>query len=302
MAAELLLAPEILSSVERALGEDVGPGDATTDGIVPAGEPLSGRIVSKESGVVAGLTVARGAFQLLDQQVEFAASVADGDVVEAGQTLAEIRGSGRAILTAERTALNFLGRMSGIATRTRQFVEEIRGTNSRILDTRKTAPNLRASDKLAVRLGGGENHRFGLYDMILIKDNHIDFAGSITAAVSRARASNSSLTIEVEARNLADVAEAIDAGVGWIMLDNMTLDEMRRAVELNSGRAKLEASGNVSLNNVKQIAETGVDYISVGALTHSVKALDVSLTVLRNEVSTGSDSDRVVRTPPACLR
>jgi len=279
MAAELSLAPEILSSVERALVEDVGPGDATTEGIVPTGESLNGRIVAKESGVVAGLTVARAAFQLLDQQVDFAASVADGDVVEGGQTLAEIRGSARVILTAERTALNFLGRMSGIATRTRKFVEEIRGTNAKILDTRKTAPNLRASDKLAVRLGGGENHRFGLYDMILIKDNHIDFAGSITAAVSRARASNSSLTIEVEARQLADVAEAIEAGVGWIMLDNMTLDEMQRAVVLNSGRAKLEASGNVSLDNVRQIAETGVDYISVGALTHSVQALDVSLTV-----------------------
>jgi nicotinate-nucleotide pyrophosphorylase (carboxylating) len=279
MAAELLLAPEILSSVERALAEDVGPGDATTEGIIPAGASLSGRIVSKESGVVAGLTVARAAFQLLDQQVALAAFLADGDVVEAGQTVIEIRGSARAILTAERTALNFLGRMSGIATRTREFVEEIRGTNARILDTRKTAPNLRASDKLAVRLGGGENHRFGLYDMILIKDNHIDFAGSITAAVSRARASNSSLAIEVEARNLSDMAEALDAGVRWIMLDNMTLDDMRRAVVLNSGRAKLEASGNVSLKHVRQIAETGVDYISVGALTHSVQALDVSLTV-----------------------
>jgi nicotinate-nucleotide pyrophosphorylase (carboxylating) len=279
MAAELSLAPEILSSVERALAEDVGPGDATTEGIVPAGASLNGRIISKESGVVAGLTVARAAFQLLDQQVEFAASLSDGDVVEAGQIVAELGGSARAILTGERTALNFLGRMSGIATRTRQFVEEVRGTNARILDTRKTAPNLRASDKLAVRLGGGENHRFGLYDMILIKDNHIDFAGSITAAVSRARASNSSLTIEVETRKLAEVAEAIDAGVAWIMLDNMTLDEMRRAVVLNSGRVRLEASGNVSLLNVRQIAETGVDYISVGALTHSVQALDVSLTV-----------------------
>ena len=279
MAAELSLAPEILSSVERALAEDVGPGDATTEGIVPAGASLNGRIISKESGVVAGLTVARAAFQLLDPRVEFAASVADGDACAAGQILAEIRGSARAILTGERTALNFLGRMSGIATRTRQFVEETRGTNAKILDTRKTAPNLRTSDKLAVRLGGGENHRFGLYDMILIKDNHIDFAGSITAAVSRARASNSSLAIEVEARNLADVTEANDAGVGWIMLDNMTLDDMRQAVVLNSGRAKLEASGNVGLHNVRQIAETGVDYISVGALTHSVQALDVSLTV-----------------------
>jgi len=279
METELSLAPEILSSVERALAEDVGPGDATTEGIVPAGASLSCRIIAKESGVVAGLAVARAAFQVLDQQVDFAAAVADGDVVKAGQIVAEIRGSARAILTGERTALNFLGRMSGIATRTRQFVEETRGTNARILDTRKTAPNLRAADKLAVRLGGGENHRFGLYDMILIKDNHIDFAGSITAAVTCARASNSFLAIEVEARNVADVAEAIDAGVAWIMLDNMTLDDMRQAVALNRGRAKLEASGNVSLQNVRQIAETGVDYISVGALTHSVQALDVSLTV-----------------------
>ncbi|HSQ25111.1 MAG TPA: carboxylating nicotinate-nucleotide diphosphorylase [Pyrinomonadaceae bacterium] len=291
MAAELSLAPEILSSVERALAEDIGPGDVTTDGIVPAGALLSGKIISKESGIVAGLAVARAAFQMLDKQVEFVASVADGEAVEASQTLAEIRGSARAILTGERTALNFLGRMSGIATRTREFVDQVRGTKARILDTRKTAPNLRACDKLAVRLGGGENHRTGLYDMILIKDNHIDFAGSITEAVRRARKSNTSLTIEVEARTLADVAAALDAGVAWIMLDNMPLDEMRQAVVLNSGRARLEASGNVGLTNVRQIAETGVDYISVGALTHSVRALDVSLTVARlvpGAIATGS--------------
>lgn len=283
MAAELSLAPEILSSVERALAEDIGQGDVTTDGIVPAGASLNGRIISKERGIVAGLAVARVAFQMLEKQIEFVASVADGEAVEAARTLAEIRGSARAILTAERTALNFLGRMSGIATRTRQFVDEIYGTNARILDTRKTAPNLRACDKLAVRLGGGENHRAGLYDMILIKDNHIDFAGSITEAVSRARKSNPSLTIEVEARNLADVTEALDVGVAWIMLDNMPLEEMRQAVVLNRGRARLEASGNVDLTNVRQIAETGVDYISVGALTHSVRTLDVSLTVVQEK-------------------
>ena len=279
MSAELSLAPEILSSVERALAEDIGHGDVTTDGIVPAGAALNGKIISKEDGVVAGLVVARAAFQMLEGDVEFVARVADGEVVATAQTLVDLRGSARAILTAERTALNFLGRMSGIATRTRRFVDEIRGTKAQILDTRKTAPNLRAADKLAVRLGGGENHRAGLYDMILIKDNHIDFAGSITEAVRRARSSNSALTIEVEARNLADVAEALDAGVEWIMLDNMELDEMRQAVVLNAGRARLEASGNVSLANVRRIAETGVDYISVGALTHSVKALDVSLRI-----------------------
>ena len=279
MSAELSLAPEILSSVERALAEDIGDGDVTTDGIVPAGASLNGKIIAKEDGVVAGLAVARAAFQMLEGNVEFVSRVADGEVVAPAQKLADVRGSARAILTAERTALNFLGRMSGIATRTRRFVDEIRGTTARILDTRKTAPNLRAPDKLAVRLGGGENHRAGLYDMILIKDNHIDFAGSITEAVRRARASNSALTVEVEARNLEDVAEALDARVEWIMLDNMEVDDMRAAVALNAGRARLEASGNVSLANVRRIAETGVDYISVGALTHSVRALDVSLRI-----------------------
>ena len=279
MSAELSLAPEILSSVGRALAEDIGHGDVTTDGIVPAGASLNGKIIAKEDGVVAGLAVARAAFQMLEGNVEFVSRVADGEVVATAQTLADVRGSARAILTAERTALNFLGRMSGIATRTRQFVEEVRGTNARILDTRKTAPNLRVADKLAVRLGGGENHRAGLYDMILIKDNHIDFAGSITKAVRHAREANQSLNIEVEARTLDDVAECLAAKVEWIMLDNMPLDEMRQAVALAAGRAKLEASGNVSLANVRAIAETGVDYISVGALTHSPRAVDVSLVV-----------------------
>src|SRR2546428_755775 len=171
---------------------------------------------------------------------------------------------------------------SGDATLAGQFVDEVRGTKTKILDTRKTAPNLRACDKLAVRLGGGENHRMGLYDMILIKDNHIDFAGSITEAVSRARAHRNGLEIEVEARNLMDVEECLDLGVTWIMLDNMSHEEIRQAVMLNNGRAELEASGNVTLANVRQIADTGVDYISVGALTHSVKALDVSLILGRD--------------------
>lgn len=279
METEISLAPEILSSVERALAEDIGRGDVTTEGIVPAGATLEGRIISKEDGIVAGLAVARAAFQMLNKEVEFEFSARDGDKVETAQTLAEIKGPARAILTAERTALNFLGRISGIATRTRQFVNEVSGTRATILDTRKTAPNLRACDKLAVRLGGAANHRQGLYDMILIKDNHIDFAGSINEAVTRARKHNQSLQIEVEARSLSDVSEALEAKVEWIMLDNMPREEMRRAVILNQGRAKLEASGNVTLENVRQIAETGVDYISVGALTHSVRALDVSLIV-----------------------
>ena len=267
-----------MSSVERALAEDVGSGDATTDSIVPESATIEAAIIAKEDGVIAGIEVAQAAFYLVDKRVRFEARAGDGDSVVSGQTIAELSGPGRAILTGERTALNFLGRMSGIATQTRRFSDAVRGTRARILDTRKTAPNLRATDKLAVGLGGGTNHRIGLYDMILIKDNHIDFAGSITEAVKRAR-QHSSLKIEVEARNLADLLEAIDAEVEWIMLDNMSLADMAKAVELNDGRAQLEASGNVTLESVRAIAETGVDYISVGALTHSVKALDVSLLV-----------------------
>lgn len=277
MEAEISLAPEIMSSIERALAEDIGSGDATTNSIVPEAGHLKGVIIAKESGVVAGLPVAQSVFRLLDERVDFAGKVKDGEQISNGQIVAEIEGPARAILTGERTALNFLGRMSGIATRTHEFVEAVSGTKARILDTRKTAPNLRAADKLAVHLGGGQNHRIGLYDMIMIKDNHIDFAGSITEAVRRARNHPGNLEIEVEARTLADVAECLDLGVAWIMLDNMSLSNIREAVELVDGRAKLEASGNVNLETVRQIAETGVDFISVGALTHSPKVFDLSL-------------------------
>jgi len=277
MESEVSLAPEILFGVERALAEDIGSGDVTTNSIISSGASLEGKIVAKEMGVVAGLSVAQVAFQLLDKSVSFISCTSDGQRVAAGKILAEIKGPARAVLSAERTALNFLGRMSGIATLTRRFVAEVRGTRARILDTRKTAPNLRACDKMAVRLGGGENHRVGLFDMILIKDNHIDLAGSITEAVKRARKSRNDLEIEVEARTLADVDEALNQGVRRILLDNMSIDDMWRAVERNAGRAALEASGNVTLANVRKIAETGVEYVSVGALTHSAKALDTSL-------------------------
>jgi len=279
MESEISLAPEILSSVEHALAEDIRTGDVTTNSIIPAQATLAGQIISKQSGIVAGLFIAQAAFQMLDKRVSLASHVNDGERIEADRVLAEVKGTARAILSAERTALNFLGRTSGIATLTRQFVEEVRRTKTKILDTRKTAPNLRACDRLAVRLGGGENHRMGLYEMILIKDNHIDFAGSITEAVSRARKHRKGLEIEVEARSLKDVEECLDLGVTWIMLDNMSHEETRQAVLLNNGRAKLEASGNVTLANVRQIADTGVDYISVGALTHSVRNFDVSLIV-----------------------
>jgi len=277
----MAITPEILAIVERALAEDTGTGDVTTDSIVPPETHVAAQIVAKTSGVIAGLEIARLTFELLDPAVTFACTAQDGVSVSAGQTVAEIRGIARAILTAERTALNFMGRMSGIATRARQFVDAVAGTSAQILDTRKTAPNLRALDKMAVRLGGAHNHRFGLFDMVLIKDDHIDCAGSIQEAVARAQSENPDMTIEVEARTLQEMRDALKAGVDWIMLDNMSLDDLKQAVILNRGRAKLEASGNVALERVRQIAETGVNYISVGALTHSVQALDLTLLINR---------------------
>jgi nicotinate-nucleotide pyrophosphorylase (carboxylating) len=268
---------DISHCIRRALEEDIGTGDVTTNSIVPEDATLHGQIVAKQSGVVAGLEVARGALLAVDNRVKFVTNLADGAAVERRAVLAAVSGPARALLTGERTALNFLGRMSGIATLTRQFVEAVSGTKAVILDTRKTAPGLRSIDKLAVRLGGGQNHRVGLFDMVLIKDNHIDFAGSITAAVERVRASGTKLEIEVETRSLDDVREALELKVERILLDNMSIEMMTEAVRLNGGRAKLEASGNVTLDNVRDVARTGVDYISVGALTHSLRVFDVSL-------------------------
>jgi nicotinate-nucleotide pyrophosphorylase (carboxylating) len=274
--AEDALSPEIVNSIRRALDEDIGSGDVTTDSIIPPEAMMDGRLVAKQAGVAAGLDVAQRVYQMLDPAVAFSDCLPEGTWVESRQVLARMTGSARVLLTGERTALNFLGRMSGIATLTRQFVDAVAGTHATILDTRKTAPGLRMVDKLAVRRGGGQNHRVGLYDMILIKDNHIDYAGSLAEAVRRARAAQSGLEIEVETRSLDDVSEALEMGVERILLDNMTPDMMHRAVLLNGGRAKLEASGNVTLENVRQVAETGVDYISVGALTHSARVMDIS--------------------------
>jgi nicotinate-nucleotide pyrophosphorylase (carboxylating) len=266
-----------MAAICHALDEDIGPGDVTTNSIVPAGENAAARIIAKENGVLSGLVVAQAVFRLLSRDVRFGSTLSDGAQVVRGQTLLELTGPARAILTGERTALNFLARMSGIATLTRAFVDAIAGTGATILDTRKTAPGLRVFDKLAVKHGGGGNHRFGLFDMVLIKNNHIDSAGSVTRAVDLARAGGHNLEIEVEARSFAEVEEALNAGAERILLDNMSLDEMRQAVVFSAGRAKLEASGNVSLNTVREIAETGVDFISVGALTHSAKTFDLSL-------------------------
>jgi len=271
------LPADIIAAIKRALDEDIGTGDATTNAIVPVDSPLHGQILAKQEGVIAGLEIAAAVFHQLNEGVTFSAQVTDGALVATRTVVADVRGPARALLTGERAALNFLGRMSGIATLTRRFVAAVEGTGAQILDTRKTAPGLRTLDKLAVKLGGGVNHRTGLFDMILIKDNHIDFAGSITAAVERARLAATGLEIEVEARTLNDVKESLTLNVERILLDNMTLDMMREAVSINAGRAKLEASGNISLETVGAVARTGVDFISVGALTHSPKVFDVSL-------------------------
>lgn len=270
------LTPDILACLQRALDEDLGNGDVTTNAIVPADAELRGQIVAKQDGIIAGIDIARNVLLLLNPQITFTANVREGARVVNGKVVADSVGDARSLLTGERTALNFLGRMSGIATLTRRFVDAVSGTKAAILDTRKTAPGLRVIDKLAVRQGGGQNHRTGLFDMILIKDNHIDFAGSLTEAVRRARASSTTLEIEVETRTLGDVREALGLGVERILLDNMSLEIIGKAVSLSNGRAKLEASGNVNLENVRAIAETGVDYISVGALTHSPQVFDVS--------------------------
>jgi nicotinate-nucleotide pyrophosphorylase (carboxylating) len=268
---------ELLKCIRRALDEDIRSGDVTTNSIVPVGASLSGRIIAKQNGVVAGLAVAKQAFLSLDRNISFTSLVKEGAMVDKGQLVAQVHGSARALLTGERTALNFLGRMSGVATLTRQFVETVAGTKAVILDTRKTAPGLREIEKLAVELGGGQNHRTGLFDMVLIKDNHIDFAGSIRSAVERVRSTGTKLEIEVETRTLDDVREALELSVQRVLLDNMSLEMMKEAVTINAGRAKLEASGNITLDNVLAVAQTGVDFISVGALTHSAPVFDVSL-------------------------
>jgi nicotinate-nucleotide pyrophosphorylase (carboxylating) len=269
-----------IDAVERvvlaALAEDVGAGDVTTDATVAADAIGTAELLVKEAGVVCGLRVAETTFHALDPEIRFEALASDGDDVEPLAVVARVTGSERAILTAERVALNFLGRLSGIATLTQRYVDAIEGTGTAVLDTRKTTPGLRALEKYAVAAGGGRNHRFGLDDAVLVKDNHIRAAGSIGGAVELVRAATD-LPVELECDTLAQVEEALAAGVEAILLDNMTLDELRAAVTLVDERARLEASGGVTLDTIRAIAETGVDEISVGALTHSARALDVSL-------------------------
>jgi nicotinate-nucleotide pyrophosphorylase (carboxylating) len=263
--------------IKLALKDDVGHGDITTNNIVPSEIRRKAKMVAKADGVIAGLPVAEMVFRKLDPDLSWNELVQEGDKVKNGDVLVEFEGAYRALLTGERTALNFLQRLSGIATMSAKYADAVKDFNTEILDTRKTLPGYNKLDKYAVKTGGASNHRHGLHDMAMIKDNHIEVAGGITAAVEAIRNNiEEGIKIEVETTTLAQVQEAIDAGVDIIMLDNMDTETMRKGVELIAGRAKVEASGNMTFERLREVAATGVDYISIGALTHSVIALDIS--------------------------
>lgn len=270
---------DYIEVVGRALSEDLGrQGDITSDACVSQDSESEAVFVARSAGVVAGLDVARYVFEALDPSVGFEPLVEDGDRVEAGTEIARIAGHSRSILSGERTALNLLGRMSGVATATAKLVDAISGTGAKISDTRKTMPGLRALDKYAVRIGGGMNHRFGLYDAVLIKDNHLVAAGSIAAAVAAARARiHPGLMVEVEVENLDQLAEALETDADRVLLDNMGPELLRKAVEMVDGRMTTEASGGITMESVRALAETGVDIISVGWITHSAPQLDIAL-------------------------
>lgn len=263
--------------IELALKEDVGSGDITTDNIIPAESRRKAKMVAKADGVVAGLPVAEMVFRSLDTNLVWEVKTPEGTRVKKGDVMVEFEGTYRALLTGERTALNFLQRLSGIATMSAKYADAIKDFKTVVLDTRKTLPGFRMLDKYAVKTGGASNHRIGLYDMAMIKDNHIEVAGGITKAVQAVRSKiNPGILIEVETTTLEQVQEAIDAKADIIMLDNMDTATMKKGVELIAGRAKVEASGNMTLERLREVAATGVDYISIGALTHSVSALDIS--------------------------
>ena len=264
--------------IMNALSEDVGTGDITTESTIPETARAHGLYKVKESGVLCGIGVAARVFELIDRDIEFTPLKRDGDRIEKGEIIAEVRGKATNVLTGERVGLNLMQRMSGIATRTAEAVAQVEGTGAKICDTRKTTPGLRVVEKYAVKVGGGTNHRFNLADGILIKDNHIVAAGSITNAVRAARANAPhTLKIEVEVETFDELNEALDAGADIIMLDNMSCEDMKKAVGIVNGRAVTEASGNMGDRNLKEVADCGVDLISIGALTHSVRSLDISL-------------------------
>jgi nicotinate-nucleotide pyrophosphorylase (carboxylating) len=265
-------------TVRRALAEDLGWGDVTTEATVGQNARARGALIVKTPCVIAGLDIAAEAFRQLDPAVQIKLRYRDGDRCEAGAVAAEIRGAAGPMLTAERTALNFVQRLSGIATLTRRFVDAA-GNGITILDTRKTTPTLRALEKYAVRAGGGSNHRSGLDDGILIKDNHVRLAGGVAEAINRMKAARQEMPVEVEAQSLADVDAALSAGADVILLDNLSIEDTRKAVARIAGRAKVEISGGVSLERMPELAKTGADYVSIGALTHSAPAVDLSFEI-----------------------
>ena len=271
----------VIQLLQHAIEEDIGYGDITTALLIPEESESRALYVAKANFVVAGFPFAKEVFNILDQDTVFKTFFAEGAKVRKGDILGEVSGKTKTLLAGERVSLNILQRLSGVATLTSYFVDAVMGTGARIIDTRKTTPCLRFMEKYAVRMGGGVNHRFGLFDAILIKDNHIEAIGSITKAVALAKAGYHLAKIEVEVENLKDLQEAVEAGADVIMLDNMSVNDMKEAVNIVQKRIPLEASGNVSLQNVREIAETGVDLISVGALTHSVIAADISLKIVR---------------------
>lgn len=281
----ILVDESTLSLIDLALAEDSGPGDWTSQWVIHARTRSAAEIASKADGVVAGLAPAVSTFLRLDPRIEVDIAIDDGTAVAPGDVICRLKGPARALLTGERVALNFLQHLSGVATLTRRFVDAVDGTAARILDTRKTLPGWRTLEKAAVRAGGGENHRQGLYDAVLIKDNHIALAGGIAEAIARAREQNMrGLPVIVEVHDLGDIDTALDAGVDRLLLDNFTIDGLREAVRRTRGRddpPELEASGSLTLDRVRQVAETGVDFISVGALTHSARALDLSMRVVQ---------------------
>ena len=266
--------------IQEALNEDIGPGDITTNALIPDSLESHATMVAKANGIVAGMEIAEAVFHSLSPHVAWNPLVKDGDKISKGMLLVEISGPFRALLSGERLALNFLQRMSGIATLTNQFVAQTEVFGTKILDTRKTVPGLRLLDKYAVKAGGGENHRIGLYDMVLIKDNHIKVAGGIRNAVEQIRSQvPENIQIEVETTTMEEVLEALAMNADIIMLDNMSNEQMKACVETINHRAKVEASGNMNLERVREVAATGVDFISIGALTHSVTALDISMNI-----------------------
>lgn len=279
MEDKVLKSAEVL--FDLAYAEDIGDGDITTNNLIPPGENKTAVLVAKEEGIIAGLPVVEMVFRKFDPEITWKELMPDGSKVVPGDVIAEFTGNYRALLTGERKALNFIQRLSGIATYASLCMKEIEGHNVEILDTRKTLPGYRHLDKYAVRMGGASNHRFGLYDMVMIKDNHIQIAGGIKPAVEAIRKKiPKSIKIEVETTTIEQVQEALDADVDIIMLDNMSAKLMKECVDLINKRAKIEASGNMTIKRIRKVASTGVDYISIGALTHSVKALDISQRII----------------------